>query len=210
MLSPTLFIQQLEYVEGCDHLYSNQYHILMMSQPNLMLKSQSDIAYIRALRKAQVFQQLTDSTTSNEFADDVFVELGKGEEEGARLEPILAEAKQILSTVNEIMAFELNEEELYVSSTTVNPIEEFTGVYLSDAAFKFWFVVLLICFLFISVGIFHFFCIGQKNVTRRNSLDKHSREATETTTMEMISEEIEMDEEDDGMGEPNRMMIQEF
>ncbi|PIC26120.1 hypothetical protein B9Z55_018794 [Caenorhabditis nigoni] len=188
-----------------------------------MLKSHSDIAYIRALRKAQVFQQLTDSTTSNEFADDVFVELGKGEEEGARLEPMyvnfwvvgeegkrLAEAKQILSTVNEIMAFELDEEELYVSSTTVNPIEESTGVFLTDAAFKFWFVVLLICFLFISVGIFHFFCIGQKNVTRRNSLDKHSREATETTTMEMISEEIEMDEEGDGMGGPNRMMIQEF
>ncbi|KAF1751811.1 hypothetical protein GCK72_018365 [Caenorhabditis remanei] len=167
--------------------------------------SESDIAYLKAVQKAHVFQQLTDSVSSD-FGDDVVVDSNNGDID---VDPIVDKAKELLGAVDEIMAFELDNHALSTSSS-LDPSNQSTEIFMSDAAFKFWFVVLLICFLFISVGIFHFFCIGQKNVTRRNSLNKKTGEETDVTTMEMITEEIEMEGDEEIGTVPNRLVLQDF
>lgn len=107
------------------------------------------------------------------------------------------------------MAFELDDH-VSPASSSFTPSQETSDVYITAAAFKFWFIVLLICFLFISVGIFHFFCIGQKNVTRRSSLNKNTSDGAEATTMEMISEEIEIHVDEEMNTVPSRLVLQDF
>ncbi|CAI2354171.1 unnamed protein product [Caenorhabditis sp. 36 PRJEB53466] len=170
--------------------------------------SPSDIAYLRAVAKSRVFQELTDSDASPR---DVVVGIGR-----IRATPdakeIFTAGQEILTDVDNLLMGSDDDDFLFGSPSTIGPPppEDSYAIFsLSSFAFKFWFLVLLALFLIISAAIFHFVCWGQQgNVTRWNSMEKDGLDdeerggggPTETTTMEMIAEardEQENEEEKD-------------